>query len=145
MPPSIQTSNESALGPAPLRYRIAAMIYDALVVMAFWVFTVVILVALTGDVVVGAWLQSLLFVELYAFFTLSWMFRGQTIGMLAWRLELDVQQRRLSAIDALKRFLGALAAFATLGLGYLWMWFDRERRTWPDIFSNTQVRRRPKP
>ena len=119
------------------------MVYDGLVVMAFWVFTVVILVAATGDVVVGAWLQSLLFLELYAFFTLSWMFRGQTIGMLAWRLEIH-GGARLSAIDASKRFVGALAAFMTLGFGYVWMWFDKESRTWPDIFSSTQVVRRSK-
>ncbi len=119
------------------------MIYDGLVVMAFWVFTVVILVAITGDVVVGAWLQSLLFLELYAFFTLSWMFRGQTIGMLAWRLEIKGRSR-MNAIDASKRFVGALASFLTLGFGYIWMWFDAERRTWPDIFSNTLIVRRAK-
>ena len=129
--------------PAPLRYRFAAMLYDGLVVMAFWVFTVVLLVAITGDVVVGDGLQSLLFLELYAFFTLSWIFRGQTVGMLAWRLEIKGQSR-MNAFDASKRFGGALAAFRTVGFGYVWMWFDADRRTWPHIFSNAQIVRRAK-
>ena len=60
-----------------------AMVYDALVVLGIWVFTIVLLVTIRGDAVVGAWVQSLLFVELFAFFAFFWIKRGQTIGMLA--------------------------------------------------------------
>lgn len=128
---------------APLRYRLGAMLYDALIVIAMWVFTIVALVTLTGAAVTGAWVQSVLFLELYAFFAFSWMHRGQTVGMLAWRLELR-SDAPFTPSRALRRFLGACLAFASLGIGYAWIWFDRERRTWPDRFSGSTVVRRPK-
>lgn len=128
---------------AALRYRFAAMLYDALIVLAMWIFTIVLLVTLTGDAVLGAWLQSLLFLELYAFFTLSWSHRGQTIGMLAWRLELR-SDGRFTPSQALRRFLGGLLSLLALGLGYIWMWFDPNRRTWPDRLSGSTMVRLPR-
>ena len=146
--PKEQTVTDStgaaAATVAPLRYRAGAMLYDAMVVLALWVFTIAVLVTLIGDAVIGAWVQSLLFLELYAFFALSWMRRGQTVGMLAWRLELD-SDGPFTPSRALRRFLGACLGFATLGVGYFWMWFDPQRRTWPDRFSGSTVVRRPKP
>ena len=129
--------------PAPLRYRFAAMLYDALVMLAIWITTIVTLVTLIGDAVVGAWVQSLLFVELYAFFAFFWCRRGQTLGMLAWRLRLR-SAKRFTPGQALRRFVAGLASFAALGLGFFWMWFDKDRLTWPDRFSRSIVVREPK-
>lgn len=130
---------------APLRYRFAAMAYDALTISAIWVATIVTLVTLRGDAVIGAWVQSLLFIELYAFFAFFWCMRGQTLGMLAWRLRLvpDVGTA-ITPRQALWRFLGGIASLATLGVGYFWMLFDSERMTWSDRLSNSKVVRTPK-
>lgn len=139
---------------APLRFRLAAMAYDGLVVLAVWVLTVVALVTIVGDAVVGAWVQSVLFVELYALLAYCWCKRGQTLGMLAWRLRLvscaprppggdaappPSAQARVSPAQALRRFVAGLASFAALGLGFCWMWFDRERKSWPDRFSRSVI------
>ena len=129
--------------PAPLRYRFAAMLYDALVMLAIWITTVVALVTLVGDAVVGAWVQSLLFVELYAFFAFFWCRRGQTLGMLAWRLRLR-SAGGFTPSQALRRFVASLVSFAALGLGFFWMWFDKDRLTWSDRFSRSVVVREPK-
>ena len=136
-------SDRPACLPAPLRYRFAAMLYDALVVLAIWIATVVALVTLVGDAVVGAWVQSLLFVELYAFFAFFWCRRGQTLGMLAWRLRLR-SAGGFTPGQALRRFAAGLASFAALGLGFFWMWFDKDRLAWPDRFSRSVVVREPK-
>ena len=127
---------------APLRYRFAAILYDALIVLAIWVFTIVALVTLIGDAVTGAWVQSLLFLELYAFLAFSWCLRGQTLGMLAWRLRVR-SEGRFTPTQALGRFIGGLASFATLGLGFFWMWFDDDRMTWSDRLSRSVVVRTP--
>ena len=119
------------------------MLYDALVLLAIWITTVVALVTLIGDAVVGAWVQSLLFVETYAFLAFFWCRRGQTLGMLAWRLRLRCDGQ-FTAGQALRRFVAGLASFATLGLGFFWMWFDRDRKSWPDRFSNSVIVREPK-
>ena len=128
---------------APLRYRFAAMLYDALLVLAIWVTTIVALVTVSGSAVLGAWVQSLLFLEFYAFFAFFWCRRKQTLGMLAWRLRLHGTDA-FTPRQALRRFLGGFASFATLGLGFFWMWFDTERKTWPDKFSDSIVVREPK-
>ena len=120
-----------------------AMIYDALVVLGIWVFTIVLLVTIRGDAVVGAWVQSLLFVELFAFFAFFWIKRGQTIGMLAWRLRI-VSTEPMTLTKVLMRFLGALLGGACLFLGYFWILFDTERRSWSDMLSGTHVVRDPK-
>ena len=121
-----------------------AMVYDALVVLGIWVFTIVILVTVRGDAVVGAWVQSLLFIELFAFFSYFWIRRGQTIGMLAWRLRI-VSAEPMTLRRVLMRFVGALLGAACLFLGYLWILFDVERRSWSDMLSGTRVVREPKP
>ncbi len=123
---------------APFRYRLAAMLYDTIIVAAIWVFTIVLLVTLTGDSVVGAWVQSLLFIELFVFFAFFWIHKGQTIGMLAWRLRLESEQP-FTLRKAFFRFCGAMASFLTLGVGYYWIWIDPLRRSWPDIFSDSYV------
>ena len=130
--------------PAGFIVRVMAMIYDALVVLGIWVFTIVILVTIRGDAVIGAWVQSLLFIELFAFFAYFWIKRGQTVGMLAWRLRI-VSTEPMSLRRVLLRFIGALLGAACLFLGYIWILFDGERRSWSDLLSGTQVVRDPKP
>ena len=136
------TTSESV--SAPLRYRFAAMLYDALAMLAIWVVTIVVLVTLIGDAVMGAWVQSLLFVELYAFFAFFWCRRSQTLGMLAWRLRLH-STGGFTPGQALRRFASSLVSFAAFGFGFFWMWFDKNRLTWPDRFSRSVVVREPKP
>lgn len=121
-----------------------AMIYDALVVLGIWIFTIVLLVTIRGDAVVGAWVQSLLFVELFAFFAYFWIKRGQTVGMLAWRLRI-VSTEPVTLRKVLMRFLGALLGGACLFIGYFWILFDAKRRSWSDMLSGTQVVRDAKP
>ena len=119
------------------------MLYDAVVVLGIWVFTVVLLVTLTGNVVVGWWVQSILFVELFVFFTFFWLNRGQTLGMQAWRLRIY----RDDPIDlrcVFLRFLGALLGMACLFVGYFWILIDKQSRSWSDLLSNSQVVREPK-
>ena len=127
---------------APLRHRLAAMLYDAVTVLGIWVGTIVALVTLTGDAVIGAWVQSLLFVEAYAYFAFFWCRRGQTLGMLAWHLKLR-SDGPFRPTQALKRFAAGLASIATLGLGFVWALFDRDRLTWGDRFSDSVIVRGP--
>ncbi|MYJ74316.1 MAG: RDD family protein [Gammaproteobacteria bacterium] len=123
---------------APLRYRLMAILYDALIVLAIWVFTIVTLVTVIGDAVIGAWVQTLLFIEMYAFFAFFWCLKGQTLGMLAWRLSIRCDGR-FTPTQAIGRFVGGMASFATFGLGFFWMWFDRDGMTWSDRLSRSIV------
>ena len=126
---------------APLRLRLIAMLYDALVVIGIWVLTIVSLVGITGGAVSGIWVQLLLLAEAYAFFAFFWMRCGQTLGMLAWRLRVTQGGARISFGQAHLRMAGGVLSLACLGLGHIWMLFDRGRRTWPDILSRTSIER----
>lgn len=118
------------------------MLYDGLAVLGIWIATIVALVTVIGNAVVGAWVQSLLFVELYAYFVFFWCRRGQTLGMLAWRLKLQCAGP-FRPTQALMRFIAGLASFLTLGLGFAWMWIDRDGLTWGDRLSASTVVREP--
>ena len=126
--------------PAGLLRRLGAMIYDALLMLALWLLTLFPLVAVSNDAVYGPTVRALLFLELYAFFAYFWIFRGQTLGMLAWRLEIRTDDGRpFTLTQATLRFLGAIASFACLGLGYLWILFHSEKRSWSDLVSASRV------
>jgi uncharacterized RDD family membrane protein YckC len=85
--------------PASLPRRLGAIVYDALLVTAMWLVTLFPLVAVSNNAVGGATVQSLLFIELFAFFACFWVARGQTHGMLAWQLQLVRSPRRIMKCD----------------------------------------------
>lgn len=97
--------------------------------------------ALDGDPVLG----SLLLLSLFGFFSYFWMRGGQTLGMQVWGLR--VQNADGSAINlwqALLRFLVSIASWLLLGLGFFWSLWDKQRRTWHDIYSESRVVQLPK-
>jgi len=131
--------------PAGFFRRLGAMIYDTLVIIALWMMTLFPVVAFQNDAVVGPTVQSLLFIELFGFFAYFWLMRGQTLGMLAWHLQLrTLDGRPMRPRAAIYRFLGALLSFAALGIGYLWIFVDPARRSWSDIVSGTLMVHLPK-
>ena len=99
------------------------MVYDAMIVLAIWLVTAFLAVALNGgQAVTGPTFQSVLFVELFAFFAGFWVGRGQTVGMLAWRLHVATTDGApVQLRHALLRFI------------------DPGQRTWPDMMSGTEV------
>ena len=130
-----------AANSAGLHLRLLAMLYDALIVLAIWVLTVVVLVTATGNAVAGFWVQLLLLTQAYAFFAFFWTQRGQTLGMLAWRLRVADGSAPISLRQAHLRMVGGILSLACLGLGHIWMLFDRQGRTWPDILSRSNIER----
>ncbi|MCC5862997.1 MAG: RDD family protein [Gammaproteobacteria bacterium] len=139
--------------PAGLIRRLAALVYDALLVIA--VLMVVgalvaagVMLALGGEQ--GAlypaplWFRLLMLGALggawYLLFGWFWTHGGATLGMQAWHLQ--VQRSDGGPLDwrlATLRFAAAGLSLASLGVGYLWMLFDSQRRTWHDILSDTRT------
>ncbi|HKM37090.1 MAG TPA: RDD family protein [Thiopseudomonas sp.] len=90
-------------------------------------------------------LSTLLFFAVFGFFAKFWTHGGQTLGMQVWGLR--VQNPDGSAIDvwqALLRFLIAIFAWLPAGLGVWWMLFDKQKRTWSDMYSGSDVVQLPK-
>ncbi|MDT8880672.1 RDD family protein [Halomonas saccharevitans] len=138
--------------PAGLGRRLGAMLYDGLLVMAIWIvitalhLAVVRLVLAVPAEQVGLGAAQVLSLRLlmalgaFVFFAFFWTRGGMTLGMQAWRLRVQTLDGcSITAFQALQRFLVATVSLAAFGLGYLWILFDDEKRSWPDIVSGTRV------
>jgi uncharacterized RDD family membrane protein YckC len=140
-------SQSRAMTAGVLR-RLGAMLYDLLIVVALMFIVTALFLPLTGGVAItpgdsGALeriYQAALLLVLVLFFCVFWTWRGQTIGMLAWRLRVERSDgSSLTWRDALLRLAGACVSIAALGCGYWWIWIDRERLAWHDRWSRTRV------
>ncbi len=127
--------------PAGLLRRLGAMCYDGLLIVALWLVTTGLVVAINGSAPVsGAWFQSLLFLEACAFFLYFWQHNQATLGMQAWRLRLQLPSgARISLRQGGIRCLVGALSWLAFGLGFLWILIDPSRRSWTDLASGTQV------
>ncbi|MEM1433469.1 MAG: RDD family protein [Pseudomonadota bacterium] len=116
---------------------LASMLYDLLPIAGFWLLTSLILVFARGSAVTGALYQTLLFLELFGYFAFSWVRRGQTLGMVAWKLRLEPVP--ITFTQAALRLLGAMLGALAFGLGYFWILIDRDQRSWADILSGSRI------
>ena len=84
----------------------------------------------------------------FLYFAYSWRRGGQTIGMKSWRIRLlssNHQNPGVSWRQCTVRFLIAIVSWLLAGLGFIWILFDAQRRSWHDIASGTQLMLVPKP
>jgi uncharacterized RDD family membrane protein YckC len=133
---------------AGLMRRFGAMFYDGLLIIALWMVATALLLPLTGGEAitsgrVGAFeyvYRAVLIAIFVAFFGLFWTKRGQTLGMAAWKIHLERSDgSRVTWSDTIKRLTGACVSLGVLGLGYFWMYIDRDRRTWHDRWTKTLI------
>lgn len=153
----------------PLWRRLLALMYDLLAVLAIVMVVGYVCQRATGGQLItddghphiAWWYQPLQGVVVSAYFLVSWLRRGQTLGMRPWRIRLtDEAGRRMAFGQAVIRLLAAAAPLLLLGLApvagtrvALWsvavawgLWFglalvDPRRRTVQDVISRTELRR----
>lgn len=128
-----------------LARRCAAMAYDSLLLFALLMLATAPWVLLLGETPWEPLPQRLYQLYLlgicYGFFGWFWTQGGQTLGMRAWRLQVQTTEgQALSWADAGRRFGFALLSWLALGLGFIWLLFDPEKRTWHDRLSGTRLR-----
>jgi len=128
--------------------RLAALAYDFLLVIALWFFVGALMLLLSGGRLSSpdrpAWLlvlfQCTLLLTAWLFFAWFWTHGGQTLGMRAWRLKLvGIDGGPVRWRQAIVRFVAAVFSAAALGLGFLWVLIDPERRSWHDHLSGTRI------
>lgn len=127
--------------PAGLWRRLVAMVYDTLVLMAVWMLVGFIAVALNGgEASESPLFHSALLLVTFAFFAFFWLRGGMTLGMQAWRLRVQTEDGRpITLVQCLVRFIAALVSLAAFGLGYWWILFDNQKRSWSDLASDSRV------
>ncbi len=137
------TSRSEPTSNAGVWRRLAAFVYDLLLVVATWMLTTLILVVLRGGQAISPGApgyQLLLLGVAAAFFVSCWIRGGQTLGMRAWRIRLE--RRSGEPVDlrtGMLRFAAGLLSVISCGAGLLWLWIDREALTWHDRLAGTRV------
>lgn len=137
------TDNAIAYPPATLRTRLAAMIYELLLVLAVVFVASFAYIRLTGDAQTG-WkhivFQLFLLGVVFAYFSLFWLRSGQTLAMKTWRIKLvDRDGALLTLPRAALRFVLALFGLACFGITIVWALFDRDRQFLHDRLANTRL------
>ncbi|MNQ60746.1 RDD family protein [compost metagenome] len=97
--------------------------------------------ALDGDPL----LSTLLLFVLFGFFAKFWTHAGQTLGMQVWGIRVqNADGSAISLWQALLRFIVSIASWLCVGLGFFWVLIDKKKRSWHDIYSDSQLVRIPK-
>lgn len=162
-----QTTTTDAI--CPLWRRLFALLYDLVAVLAIVMVVGLICQLLThgtlittgADVHIAWWYQPLQAVVIAAYFLLSWLRGGQTLGMRPWRIRVASQGgARLTPKQALLRLIvaalpllllllapsqGLRTALWAVAIGWC-VWFgvaliDRHRRAVHDLAAGSEVRR----
>ena len=136
---------------APLWRRIAAMIYDAFLLfgllMLYGALTLMIERLLFGQQSIEqsrtAGGNPLVFAGMLCmvggFYCLFWLKNGQTLGMQAWRLQIEtIDGSPITLRHCLIRLASAILSLAMLGMGYWWCLLPA-KQTWHDKWSGTQT------
>ena len=93
----------------------------------------------------GLGFQLYLVAVVISFYSLFWRKNGQTLGMQAWRIQVQsLDGGKPGWLQCIWRCLTALVSIAPAFAGYWWVWIDKENRSWHDRLSGTRVVRLPK-
>lgn len=153
----------------PVWRRLVALVYDLLAVLAIVMVVGYVCQRLTGGELIHTgdhpdiawWYQPLQWAVISAYFVISWLRGGHTLGMRAWRLRVTREDGgRLNLPQALARLLVAWAPMLLLatapwlgmraalwGVAIAWaIWFcaglfDRRARAVHDRVARTEIRR----
>lgn len=160
---AVETSCEA---PARLWRRLAANLYDALLLLAIWMCGGLLVVLLRGEAVppLTWWFEIYLAALAFGYFGWSWVRGGQTLGMRAWRIRVRrCDGQALGWGRAALRFVAGSLVVAALAYGFwaargagpgpgvgaallllgatsiLWAAIDRRHRAWFDLAADTEV------
>ena len=128
--------------------RVAAILYDTLLVAAVLFIVTLPFIAIRGGEPVepGSFsYQVTMVMATYVFFVGFWVRKGRTLGMQSWGLQLqDANDAIPSLATCSIRFVAAIVSLGVLGLGFLWQLIDKDKLTWHDRISGTRLVYYPK-
>lgn len=137
--------NDHSGEPCKLVRRLAAILYDATIVLAL-VMLAALVAMLLGmgkktafrDIGFTLYLLSVW----YLYLAWCWHRGGMTVGMRAWRIRIESDSgQNPTWWQTIVRFLASLLSAALFGAGFLWSLVDSRNRTWHDLLSGTRLLR----
>lgn len=141
--------NDTQFETAGLGKRLMAIIYDSFLLLALLFIAEILPVALNHGEAVSRDNGMLVFYLLHPLYLLSvvfvffgwfWTHGGQTLGMKTWKLKLlTLDNSEMNWQQAGIRYVMALVSWCCCGLGFFWIGFDRQKRSWHDMASGTKI------
>lgn len=134
---------DATVKPCGLIRRIAAIAYDAAIVLSLMILaTLLAMLLIPGQKTALRDPGFTVYLLLVWYVYLAWCWRkgGMTVGMRAWRIRIEDEAGAAPGWGrTLLRFLVSLLSAAALGAGFLWSLLDSRKRTWHDIASGTRL------
>ena len=127
--------------PCSLARRLAALVYDGLILIAIWIIgSGLAVLPADGAIEPGSlWFQAYLMSLTWAYFASGWLLGGQTVGMRAWQIQLVSKRKKLTWLDSIIRVLVGLVSLAAFGLGFIWSAFRQDCAGWHDLASRSRL------
>jgi uncharacterized RDD family membrane protein YckC len=129
--------------PASLFRRCAALLYDSFIVFSLLLLlTAIALLANHGQSLLRYRMFFLMYLFLATGLFLSgfWCKRGQTLGMLAWKLQvLDKHNRPLTWSRAWLRYVLSFLNLCVGGVGLLWCFVGKDQQSLHDSLAGTKM------
>ena len=124
--------------------RLAAQFYDIVLLIAILLVANGFLHLFTdGDTLKAYTLlhRAYLLGICFLFYGWFWTHGGQTLGLRAWKIKvLTLDQKPISWFQALLRFITAILSWTVfLGLGFIWVLFNKNKLSWHDQLSKTAL------
>ncbi len=118
--------------------RIAAFLYDSLLLFALFFFVTGIAIQFNEGKAIQSSLYPLLLLPVAGlFFLWFWINGGQTLGMRAWRIKLVNNEGQNPSLRAC--VVRVVTGTLLFGVSYLYACFDTEGKTLHDRLSLTQI------
>lgn len=123
--------------------RLGAIFYDSFIVFSWLILaTALALIVNRGESLLPYRVYFLIYLVMMAGLFLSWFWhqKGQTLGMLAWKIRLvDQNNQSLSWSRAFIRYLMTLMSVGCAGIGLIWCLLDKEGQSLHDRFLQTKM------
>ena len=126
--------------------RLMAIFYDLFLLTAILFLATAIVnatnqgEAIDHSMLYTLFLRLLLAVLIVLYFGWFWTHGGQTLGMKTWKIKLIANDsQNINWKQVLIREITAVISWLCVGLGFAWSIFDKQKRSWHDITSNTRL------
>ena len=130
--------SESSHKVFPLK-RIAAAIYDLLLLLGVWFASGSIAVWINGGIIESKWIGPLIvFLSTWIFYGYFWTHGGKTLGMAVWKFEIySLDKKPVTFYQISIRYFCNLLTFFLFGLPLILIYFTKNNLSLSDIISKT--------
>jgi len=122
--------------------RLGAIAYDIFLAfsLAFFIIGVVLILFFDKQAQNDLLIFGIALITIYFYFTWSWVKGRQTLGMKAWKFQVEQNNgENITQKQAFIRFVLAIVSFSALGLGFVYQLFNKNNLTLHDKYSNTRL------